>query len=52
VAALAAAIGELVDAPDIRRRFGEMSRRIAEAEFSLGHVVRETLRVYGAAGGP
>lgn len=45
--ALADALETLVYDPDKRQRFGAASRQLAEAHFSVDHVVQETLRVYG-----
>jgi len=44
--ALASAVETLLDAPVLRRRFGEAGRRIAEAEFSEQLVVRQTMGIY------
>ncbi|MFZ5468998.1 MAG: glycosyltransferase family 4 protein [Myxococcota bacterium] len=45
--ALADALRTLVADSERRRLFGQRSRRRAETEFSLEHVIRETLRLYG-----
>jgi glycosyltransferase involved in cell wall biosynthesis len=44
--ALAERLRQLIEDPALRRRMGVRSRSIAEAEFSLEQVVRETLAVY------
>lgn len=44
--ALAAAIERLVEDPALRTRFGARGRQIAEAEFSVERVVRDTLAIY------
>lgn len=46
VAALTAAIAELVAAPELRRRYGRAGRELIEAEFSLEQIGRETLAAY------
>jgi glycosyltransferase involved in cell wall biosynthesis len=45
-AALAEGIRTLLCSPELRRRFGRAARRMAEAEFSEGAVVAQTMRVY------
>ncbi len=49
-AALAAALRDLIDYPDLRRQMGANGRTLAEAEFSVERVTAETLAVYGRAG--
>lgn len=46
VRALAGAIGELVDDPDLRRTMGDASRKKAVAEFDQQRVIDITLEVY------
>ncbi len=45
-ARLASALRSLIEDPERRRAMGAQGRRIAEAEFSIERVVRETLSVY------
>lgn len=45
-AALAQALRQLIDAPSLRARMGQASRKMAEAEFSVDRVITETLTVY------
>jgi glycosyltransferase involved in cell wall biosynthesis len=45
-AALAAALGRLIGDAQLRRRMGERGRERAVAEFSLEHVVGQTLAIY------
>ncbi len=45
-AALAKAITQLLDDPDLRRRFGEAARRRVEAEFTLDLMGRRMLGLY------
>jgi glycosyltransferase involved in cell wall biosynthesis len=44
--ALAAALKELLENGDLRRKMGAAGRRIAESEFDVHSVVRATLGVY------
>ena len=46
-AALADAIETLARAPEMRRRFGAASRRLAVEEFSAGEIGRKTAALYG-----
>jgi glycosyltransferase involved in cell wall biosynthesis len=46
--ALADAMARLIRDPELRRRYGEAGRRLAEREFSAKRVERETLRLYDA----
>lgn len=46
--ALAEALARLIDDPALRSRLGARGREIAEAEFSLERVVRDTLALYAA----
>lgn len=48
-AVLADALRKLIDDPALRRRMGEQSRRMAEAEFGQETVVAQTLAVYREA---
>ncbi len=48
--ALAEALRELIDCPDLRREMGANGRILAESEFSVERVVAETLAVYDRAG--
>lgn len=45
-AALVAALERLIDDPDLRQKMGQRGRAIAEADFSLEYVLRETLGLY------
>ncbi len=49
-AALAAALRQLIEQPDLRRAMGANGRTLAASEFSVEQVVAETLAVYGRAG--
>ncbi len=44
--ALARALRELVESPELRRRFGLAGRALVEREFSLEIIVRQTLDLY------
>jgi len=44
--AIAAAIRELVDAPDLARRLGAEARRAVLERFTVEHMVRRTIEVY------
>lgn len=44
--ALAAAIGRLLDAPELRAKMGKRGRVLVETGFSVDQVVRQTLAVY------
>jgi len=46
-AALAAAVGKLLNDPHLRRRFGTRGRELVIEKFSLERVVTDTLSVYG-----
>lgn len=46
VEALAAAIGRLLDAPELRAKMGKRGRELVETDFSVDKVVRQTLAVY------
>jgi glycosyltransferase involved in cell wall biosynthesis len=46
VDALARAIRELLDSPDLRLRMGHAGRQLVKRKFSLATVVNETLAVY------
>lgn len=46
-AALAAALYRLINDRELRKRMGVRGREFAEREFSLEHVVEETLSLYG-----
>lgn len=48
-AALAAALGKLIDNPGLRRQMGGQSRMRAESEFGLETVIVQTLAVYREA---
>ena len=48
-AALAAALGTLINDAALRRRMGEQSRDLAETEFGLEAVIAQTLAVYREA---
>lgn len=50
ISALAAAMERLIADPALRARMGARGREIAVAEFSLEHVIRETLAVYRRLG--
>ena len=45
-AALAGAVGRLLDSPALRRRFGEAGRALVEQEFTEARVVEQTLALY------
>src|SRR5690606_13767951 len=47
-AALAVALRQLLEQPELRRRMGAASRAKAEAEFSVESVIRATIDLYGA----
>ncbi len=49
-AALAAALRDLIEGPELRRQMGANGRTLAETEFSVERVVAETLAVYDRAG--
>lgn len=44
--ALAHALRKLIENPQLRQAMGMAGRKIAEEEFAVEHVIRETLRVY------
>lgn len=44
--ALASAIGRLLAAPELRAKMGKRGRELAETDFSVDQVVRQTLAVY------
>lgn len=44
--ALAVVLEELIDQPELCRRFGEAGRELVLREFTIDHVVRQTLAVY------
>jgi glycosyltransferase involved in cell wall biosynthesis len=46
VPALAAALREAIARPDVCARYGVAGRRMVEAQFSLGAVIRDTLAIY------
>lgn len=50
ITALAAALERLITDPSLRARMGARGREIAVLEFSLEHVIRETLAVYKRLG--
>jgi glycosyltransferase involved in cell wall biosynthesis len=45
-AALASALRALIDSPALRAKYGQASRRLAEAEFGIEQVATATLSVY------
>jgi glycosyltransferase involved in cell wall biosynthesis len=48
--ALARALRSLITDPALRRKMGSAGRKRAEAEFSVGRVITDTLHVYRQAG--
>jgi glycosyltransferase involved in cell wall biosynthesis len=46
VGALADAIQAIIDSPQLQRQYGEAGRSIAVSEFSVEHVVEQTMAVY------
>jgi len=46
VADIAAAIRELLDNPDLARRIGQAARETISRQFTVGHMVRNTMEVY------
>jgi glycosyltransferase involved in cell wall biosynthesis len=48
-AAFAAAIGQLIDSPELRRKLGDAGRQTVEASFSLPAVIRAYENLYRSA---
>lgn len=46
---LAEALYQLIDQPEMRQSMGKRSRQIAEAEFSINHVIEQHLAIYHQA---